>query len=55
MTPCADRHPDPALKHSVSDFATIRPFLSTAKKQGWKIVDALTADPENLAKTLCRA
>ncbi len=38
-----------------SDFATIRSFLSTAKKQGWKILDALTADPENLAKTLRRA
>jgi transposase len=38
-----------------SDFPTIRSFLSTAKKQGWKILDALTADPENLAKTLRRA
>lgn len=36
-----------------SDFATIRSFLSTAKKQGWEIIDALTADPENLAKSLC--
>jgi transposase len=35
-----------------SDFATIRSFLSTAKKQGWKIIDALTADPKNLAKSL---
>ena len=38
-----------------SDFATIRSFLSTAKKQSWKIIDALTADPENLAKSLRRA
>jgi len=35
-----------------SDFATVRSFLSTAKKQGWKIIDALTADPKNLAKSL---
>ena len=35
-----------------SDFATIRSFVATAKKQGWKIIDALTADPENLAKSL---
>jgi transposase len=34
-----------------SDFATIRSFLSTAKKQGWKIIDALTADPESLKKS----
>ena len=36
-----------------SGFATNRSFLSTAKKQGWEIIDALTADPENLAKSLC--
>jgi transposase len=35
-----------------SDFATIRSFLSTAKKQGWKILDALTDDPKNLAKSI---
>jgi len=35
-----------------SDFATIRSFLATAKKQGWKISNALTADPEDLAKSL---
>jgi transposase len=35
-----------------SDFATIRSFIATAKKQGWKIIEALTADPENLAKSL---
>jgi transposase len=35
-----------------SDFATIRSFITTAKKQGWKIIEALKADSENLAKAL---
>jgi transposase len=39
-------------QEGASGFATIRSFLSTAKKQGWEIIDALTADPENLAKSL---
>ena len=34
------------------DFALIRSFLSTAKKQGWAIIDALTGDPTSLAKSL---
>ena len=34
------------------DFALIRSFFSTAKKQGWNIIDALTRDPSNLAKSL---
>ena len=34
------------------DFALIRSFLSTARKQGWNIIDALTRDPSNLAKSL---
>ena len=34
------------------DFALIRSFLSTAKKQGWKIIDVMTCDPSNLAKSL---
>ena len=29
------------------DFAAIRSFISTAKKQGWNIIDALTSDPSN--------
>src|ERR1700719_2748364 len=29
------------------DFALIRSFISTAKKQGWNIIDALTRDPAN--------
>jgi transposase len=35
-----------------NDFAAIRSFIATAKKQGWKIIDALTTHPENLAKSL---
>ena len=30
------------------NFATIRSFISTAKKQGWKIIEALTANPQAL-------
>ncbi len=35
-----------------TDFAVIRSFFSTAKKQGWNIIDILTRDPTNLAKSL---
>jgi transposase len=34
------------------DFALVRSFLSTAKKQGWVILDALTCDPVALAKSI---
>ena len=34
------------------DFAVIRSFVSTAKKQGWNVIDALTRDPANLAEAL---
>ncbi len=34
------------------DFALIRSFLSTARKQGWNIIDALSLDPSNLAKSI---
>jgi transposase len=34
------------------DFALIRSFVSTARKQGWNIIDALTRDPTNLANSL---
>ncbi len=34
------------------DFALIRSFVSTAKKQGWNIIDALTHDPANLVQSL---
>ena len=33
-------------------FALIRSFFSTSRKQGWNIIDALTRDPSNLAKSL---
>jgi hypothetical protein len=29
-----------------------RSRFSTAKKQGWNVIDALTCDPANLAKSL---
>lgn len=35
-----------------SDFATLRSFISTARKQGWNVIEALTRDPADLAKTL---
>ena len=35
-----------------ADFATIRSFLSTARKQGWNIIEALSRDPVDLAKRL---
>jgi transposase len=34
------------------DFALIRSFVSTARKQGWNIIDALSRDPSILAKSL---
>ena len=34
------------------DFALIRSFVSTARKQGWNIIDALSRDPSHLAKSL---
>src|SRR6266436_9160294 len=34
------------------DFALIRSFFSTARKQGWNIIDALTHHPSNLARSL---
>jgi transposase len=34
------------------DFALSRSFFSTARKQGWNVLDALTQDPSNLAKSL---
>ncbi|MFZ3182029.1 MAG: transposase, partial [Methylocystis silviterrae] len=35
-----------------TDFALIRSFISTAKKQGWNIISGLTQDPSTLAKSL---
>ena len=37
---------------SAADFAVIRSFISTAKKQGWDIVQALTKDPKSLVGSL---
>ncbi len=34
------------------DFALIRTFISTAKKQGWNIIDALSRDPSLMASSL---
>jgi transposase len=34
------------------NFALIRSFFSTARKQGWNIIDTLTRDPSNLANSL---
>ncbi len=34
------------------DFALIRSFLSTARKQGWHFIDTLTADPCRLLSQL---
>jgi transposase len=34
------------------NFALIRSSFSTARKQGWNIIDVLTRDPSNLAKSL---
>ena len=37
---------------SATDFALIRSFLSTARKQGWKLIEALTQYPDQLAQNL---
>jgi transposase len=34
------------------DFAVVRSFISTAKKQGWNVIQALTQDPQLMAKAL---
>lgn len=34
------------------DFATIRSFISTARKQGWNMIEALGQDPDELLRTL---
>jgi len=39
-------------KEGAADFATIRSFLSTGRKQGWNIIEALIRDPADLAKML---
>ena len=37
---------------SATDFALIRSFLSTARKQGWKLIEVLTQCPDRLAQNL---
>ncbi len=37
------------------DFAVIRSFISTARKQGWNVIHALMQDPETLIARLCTA
>ena len=34
------------------DFATVRGFISTARKQGWNIIQALMENPETLIARL---
>ena len=38
--------------HGAEDFATIRSFLSTAKKQGWAIINAISADIPTMTGSL---
>lgn len=37
---------------SAADFATVRSFLATARKQGWNVIEALSRSPKTLAQTL---
>ena len=39
-------------EQGANDFATIRGFISTAKKQGWNIIPALMENPETLIARL---
>jgi len=39
-------------QEGAADFATIRGFLSTARKQRWNIIEALNRDPADLSKSL---
>ena len=39
-------------QEGADDFAIIRGFLSTARKQGWNIIEALRRDPVELARML---
>ena len=41
----------PIRTRARSDFATIRGFISTAKKQGWNIIPALMENPETLDRS----
>ncbi len=39
-------------QEGAEDFAAIRSFISTARKQGWNILNALRQDPEILIARL---
>jgi transposase len=39
-------------QQGAEDFAVVRSFISTAKKQGWKVIQALMQDPETLTARL---
>ena len=39
-------------EQGANDFATIRGFISTAKKQGWNIIPKLMENPETLIARL---
>ena len=35
-----------------TDFAVIRSFIATAKKQGWNVIQAIDQDPQTLINSL---
>jgi transposase len=39
-------------QEGAGDFAVIRSFIATAKKQGWNLIQALTRDPKDLVQRL---
>ena len=39
-------------QQGAEDFAVVRSFISTAKKQGWNVIQALMQDPETLTARL---
>ncbi len=39
-------------QQGAEDFAVVRSFISTAKKQGWNLIQALVQDPETLTARL---
>jgi transposase len=39
-------------EHGASDFATIRSVISTAKKHGWNVIQALVREPQTLISAL---
>jgi transposase len=42
-------------EQGAEDFAVIRSLLSTARKQGWNLLDTLQNDPAKLIAKLCWA